>query len=115
MLNCAHPSHFSHLLGSLGERRARLRGLRANASRRSHAELDAATELDAGNPQELGEDYVRLKGDWPALNVIGGCCGTDHRHVAAMAAAVVGPPHLAAACRLSGSGRIEPLRRRSGG
>ena len=61
MLNCAHPSHFERVLGSLGERRARLRGLRANASRRSHAELDAATELDAGNPLELGADYARLK------------------------------------------------------
>ena len=82
MLNCAHPSHFERVLGSLGERRARLRGLRANASRRSHAELDAATELDAGNPRELGADYARLEADWPSLCVIGGCCGTDHRHVA---------------------------------
>ena len=54
MINCAHPSHFERVLGTLGERRARLRGVRANASRRSHAELDSATELDAGNPQELG-------------------------------------------------------------
>ena len=60
MVNCAHPSHFERVLGSLGERRARLRGLRANASRRSHAELDAATELDAGNPRQLGADYARL-------------------------------------------------------
>ena len=60
MLNCAHPSHFERVLGSLGEHRERLRGLRANASRRSHAELDAATELDDGNPRELGADYARL-------------------------------------------------------
>jgi homocysteine S-methyltransferase len=90
MLNCAHPSHFERVLGALGERRSRLRGLRANASRRSHAELDAATELDAGNPLELGADYARLKAQWPSLNVIGGCCGTDHRHVAAMSSALVG-------------------------
>jgi len=90
MLNCAHPSHFAHVLAELGERRARLRGLRANASRLSHAELDAATELDAGNPRELGDDYARLKSSWPTLSVLGGCCGTDHRHVAAMAAALVG-------------------------
>jgi len=89
MLNCAHPSHFERVLDSLGERRSRLRGLRANASRRSHAELDAATELDAGDPSELGADYARLKAAWPSLNVIGGCCGTDHRHVAAMGRALL--------------------------
>jgi len=89
MLNCAHPSHIEPVLASLGARQSRLRGLRANASRRSHAELDAATELDAGNPSELGADYARLKAAWPSLNVIGGCCGTDHRHVAAMSAALL--------------------------
>ena len=88
MINCAHPSHFERVLGTLGERRARLRGVRANASRRSHAELDSATELDAGNPQELGGDYLRLKSALPNLCVVGGCCGTDHRHVAAMSSAL---------------------------
>jgi homocysteine S-methyltransferase len=111
MLNCAHPSHFAHVLEGLGERRARLRGLRANASRSSHAELDAATELDPGNPHELGEDYARLKASWPTLGVIGGCCGTDHRHVAAMAAAVVAPRELATRCRVSGAIHVEPLGR----
>jgi homocysteine S-methyltransferase len=110
MLNCAHPSHFAHVLDGLGERRGRLQGLRANASRRSHAELDAATELDPGDPQELGADYLRLKGLWPALNVVGGCCGTDHRHVAAMAAALVAPPQAAGARRANGSMRVEGLR-----
>jgi homocysteine S-methyltransferase len=110
MLNCAHPSHFAHVLDELGERRARLRGLRANASRSSHAELDAATELDAGDPEELGADYRRLKARWPTLTVIGGCCGTDHRHVAAMAAALIGGSASAGACRVSGAMRVEPLR-----
>jgi homocysteine S-methyltransferase len=109
MLNCAHPSHFAHVLEGLGERRARLRGLRANASRRSHAELDAATELDPGNPHELGEDYARLTAIWPSLNVIGGCCGTDHRHVSAMAAAVMGPRELATGCRLCGSVHVAAI------
>jgi homocysteine S-methyltransferase len=108
MLNCAHPSHFAHVLDGLGERRARLRGLRANASRRSHAELDAATELDAGDPRELGEDYARLKASWPSLNVIGGCCGTDHRHVEAMAAALVSGSD-SDACGHSGPVRVERL------
>jgi homocysteine S-methyltransferase len=113
MLNCAHPSHFAHVLDELGERRNRLRGLRANASRRSHAELDTATELDAGDPRELGEDYARLIESWPTLRVIGGCCGTDHRHVAAMAAALVGPHELATGCRVGGAIRVEPLGRRA--
>ena len=65
----------------------RIGGLRANASRKSHAELDAATELDAGDPQDLGERYRRLRSPLPRLNVLGGCCGTDHRHVAAICAA----------------------------
>jgi len=108
MLNCAHPSHFAHVLDSLGTRRARLRGLRANASRLSHAELDVATELDAGNPQELGRDYAQLKSSWPSLNVIGGCCGTDHRHVAAMADAVIGADP--ALCRTAGAVQVERLR-----
>jgi homocysteine S-methyltransferase len=114
MLNCAHPSHFAHVLEALGARRGRLCGVRANASRLSHAELDAATELDPGDPEELGEDYARLKADWPTLNVIGGCCGTDHRHVAAMAAALVGSPPAAPVCRTSGAMRVEHLRRGHG-
>jgi len=113
MLNCAHPSHFAHVLAELGERRGRLRGLRANASRLSHAQLDAATELDPGNPRELGEDYARLKASWPTLSVLGGCCGTDHRHVAAMAAALVGPRELANGCRVDGAIHVEPLGRRA--
>ena len=84
MLNCAHPDHFCHLLDTDAGWQARLRGLRANASRLSHAELDACTELDAGNPVELGDQYRGLRRQLPWLNVLGGCCGTDHRHVAAI-------------------------------
>jgi len=86
MLNCAHPDHFQ---GSLrGPWAARIRGLRANASRKSHAELNESTSLDAGNPAELGRQYAELKrGLLPKLNVMGGCCGTDHRHVEQIAAA----------------------------
>jgi homocysteine S-methyltransferase len=89
MINCAHPVHFEGILDELGARRGRIRGLRANASRRSHAELDACTDLDAGNPLELGRDYRSLRARLPALTVVGGCCGTDHRHVAAIAEALL--------------------------
>ena len=92
MINCAHPSHFAHVLESGEPWLARLRGLRANASKRSHAELDAAPDLDAGDPVELGEDYRALRRRLPHLNVLGGCCGTDHRHVQAICRACVPMP-----------------------
>jgi S-methylmethionine-dependent homocysteine/selenocysteine methylase len=81
MVNCAHPSHFAHRLE--GPMRDRIGGLRANASRLSHAELDAATALDDGNPAEFGADCAALAALLPGLRIIGGCCGSDHRHVAA--------------------------------
>ena len=84
MINCAHPEHFTTVLSDGGAWRGRIRGLRANASRRSHAELDASTELDAGNPDELGGQYRELRALLPGLAVAGGCCGTDHRHIDAM-------------------------------
>lgn len=81
MINCAHPTHFEHVLTGGGSWLERLRGLRANASRKSHAELNESPELDVGDPVELGTQYARLKERLPRLNVMGGCCGTDHRHV----------------------------------
>ncbi len=84
MINCAHPTHFDHALPAGATWLARIRGLRANASKRSHAELDAATELDAGDPVDLGKRYRALKPLLPNLCVLGGCCGTDHRHVEAI-------------------------------
>jgi len=86
MVNCAHPSHFDGVFDG-GAWTRRIRGLRANASARSHAELDVMTTLDAGDPDDLGGRYRRLRAPLPNLNVLGGCCGTDHRHVAAMCAA----------------------------
>ena len=80
-MNCAHPSHFEACLADGGAWTARIRGVRANASTQSHAELDAATQLDSGDPSDLGDRYVRLRASLPALNVLGGCCGTDHRHL----------------------------------
>ena len=85
MVNCAHPSHFDAVAAGLdNEVRERIRGIRANASTMSHAELDEAEELDDGDPQDLGERYRALRGDLPNLTVLGGCCGTDLRHVRAI-------------------------------
>jgi len=85
-INCAHPSHFAQAVDD-DLLRARVGSIRANASRMSHAELDEAAELDDGNPQELAEDYRELLELLPNLCVLGGCCGTDHRHLTAIAAA----------------------------
>jgi len=87
MINCAHPSHFEQRLHSDEPWRARIRGVRGNASKCSHAELDAAEALDEGNPAELGRDYRRLQQMLPNLRIYGGCCGTDLRHVASIAEA----------------------------
>lgn len=89
MINCAHPTHFEHIVAEGGEWLDRVRGLRANASHRSHAELDEAPDLDEGNPIELATQYARLKNRISRLNVMGGCCGTDHRHVEQIAEACV--------------------------
>jgi S-methylmethionine-dependent homocysteine/selenocysteine methylase len=85
MISCAHPEHFDAVLDPRADWASRIRAVRANASRRSHAELDEATELDDGNPGELGRQYRDLVRLLPNLSVLGGCCGTDHRHVAAIA------------------------------
>ncbi|MDW5441305.1 homocysteine S-methyltransferase family protein [Polaromonas sp. SM01] len=83
-INCAHPLHMASCFEPGGSWTARIRGLRANASTRSHAELDAATELDIGDPLDLAGRYRRLRAPLPALNVLGGCCGTDLRHLRAI-------------------------------
>jgi homocysteine S-methyltransferase len=87
MINCAHPTHFEHLLAEDEPWIQRVRGLRANASRKTHAELDESSELDIGDPVELGKQYAELKRGQPQLNVMGGCCGTDIRHLEQIAAA----------------------------
>ena len=85
MVNCAHPDHFTEALLNGGAAISRIRGLRANASRCSHAELDAMTELDDGNPEELALMYRQIRESLPRITVLGGCCGTDLRHIAAIA------------------------------
>jgi S-methylmethionine-dependent homocysteine/selenocysteine methylase len=81
MINCAHPSHFAAALTRGGRWVRRIRAIRPNASARSHAELDEAGELDSGDPRDLGRRCAELAAALPHLNVFGGCCGTDHRHV----------------------------------
>jgi homocysteine S-methyltransferase len=85
MINCAHPTHFEAVVKVDGEWRERILGLRANASRMSHAELDEAEELDEGDPHEFAQEHVALREHLPRLTVLGGCCGTDARHVGEIA------------------------------
>lgn len=88
-INCAHPDHFTDALKADRAAIGRIELLRANASRASHADLDAATELDDGDPIELGWLYASLLRTYPHVRVLGGCCGTDSRHVEAIARACV--------------------------
>jgi homocysteine S-methyltransferase len=81
MINCAHPRHFEAVLEDGGAWQDRIRGLRANASTKSHAELDESEELDEGDPEQLGADYRALRPRLANVTVLGGCCGTDHRHI----------------------------------
>lgn len=83
MINCAHPTHFQRELesGTGSAWVGRIRGIRANASHKSHAELDEATELDSGNPIEFGNEHCGLHTAFGQLNVFGGCCGSDERHI----------------------------------
>ena len=82
-VNCAHPVHVAAALAEPGGWRERIRGVRYNASTRSHAELDEAPDLDEGDIGLLADRHQRLAGDLPALAIVGGCCGTDARHVGA--------------------------------
>lgn len=93
MVNCAYPTHFQEVLGPEGAWRHRVMGLRVNASTKSHAELDEATELDEGSPEGLAADHAALRDRLPAVAVLGGCCGTDTRHVAALFSAWVADGH----------------------
>jgi homocysteine S-methyltransferase len=90
MVNCAHPTHFEHVLDPDAEWARRIRGVRANASTKSHAELDKSDELDPGDPADLAARYRTLQERLPNLTVVGGCCGTDETHVREICAAVLG-------------------------
>ena len=92
MINCAHPTHFAEQLTPGAGWLARVKAIVANASCRSHAELDVATELDRGDVADLTGWYGRLHSILPDLRVVGGCCGTDHEHVTAIAGALAAVP-----------------------
>jgi len=92
LVNCAHPTHFASVLEAgleAGEPWVeRVQAIRANSSTMSHAELDVAEQLDRGDVQGLAGHYAELQRTLPKLRVVGGCCGTDHEHIAAIADAL---------------------------
>jgi S-methylmethionine-dependent homocysteine/selenocysteine methylase len=89
LINCAHPSHFEGALNAGETWARRIHGVRANASAKSHQELDESEALDSGDPADLGRRYVDLRRSFPDIRILGGCCGTDHRHVAAISEACI--------------------------
>ena len=91
MINCAHPTHFANVLTDGEPWLERIRGIRANASTKSHAELNDSEELDEGNPVELGRQHRELLSKLKNLRVLGGCCGTDHRHIEEILKACIAP------------------------
>ena len=82
-INCAHPTHFMDVVSTNDSWLCKIRSVRANASCMSHAELDESEELDEGDPKELAKLYKQLRVKLPNLNVLGGCCGTDHQQYSA--------------------------------
>jgi S-methylmethionine-dependent homocysteine/selenocysteine methylase len=92
MVNCAHPTHFDATLEEETGWVQRIRGVRANSSRKSHAELDEAEELDDGDPVEFGQEYAQLRARFPQITILGGCCGTDERHIQQIARACNAAP-----------------------
>jgi S-methylmethionine-dependent homocysteine/selenocysteine methylase len=89
LINCAHPTHFEGALDAGETWARRIHGVRANASTKSHQELDESETLDAGDPMDLSRRYVDLRRSFPGMRILGGCCGTDHRHVAAICEACI--------------------------
>ena len=96
LINCAHPTHFEGALAAGEPWMTRILGVKANASAKSHAELDESETLDSGDPIDLGRRYQLLRRSFPTMRILGGCCGTDHRHVAAICEACVPPLALSA-------------------
>jgi S-methylmethionine-dependent homocysteine/selenocysteine methylase len=90
MINCAHPSHFAAVLDPNARWTDRVRAVRANGSRKSHSELDDATELDSGDPVAFGHEHADLRSRFPQLTILGGCCGTDLRHIEQIATTCIG-------------------------
>jgi homocysteine S-methyltransferase len=88
MVNCVHPSVFRKCAARMAMespvQSRRVVGLQANTSPRAPGELDGSSVLLTEDPDRLAEAMVRLHNDF-GLRILGGCCGTDDRHIARLA------------------------------
>lgn len=85
MLNCVHPANARRTIAAgpnnSAQLKSRLIGLQGNASRMSPEELDGRVELDADPPERWARAMLSLHDDFD-MRILGGCCGTDNRHIA---------------------------------
>ena len=79
-INCVHPTIFKEALKHSDPGSGRILGLQANTSLKSPEELDGLDYLDTSEPKEFAESMLALHTQF-GLKIIGGCCGTDHRHI----------------------------------
>lgn len=82
--NCAHPVEFEPALNG-GAWTDRLRYVRPNASKMDKIALCKLGHLEDGDPEELGGQMADLKRRFPQADILGGCCGTDERHLGEIA------------------------------
>jgi homocysteine S-methyltransferase len=84
MANCTHASIFKsammHDINSSATVRKRVEGLLANTAALNPEELDDSEELVEEDPQIFGKSVASLHGEL-GLKILGGCCGTDGRHI----------------------------------
>ncbi|WP_135501055.1 homocysteine S-methyltransferase family protein [Roseovarius aestuariivivens] len=80
MINCTHPTEFMPGLDDGGWVR-RLGGFMPNAVAMDTLDLCKLGHLEDGDPAELGGQMADLARRYPHINVWGGCCGTDGRHI----------------------------------
>jgi homocysteine S-methyltransferase len=83
--NCSHPLEFEPALADAGPWLERLRYVRPNAARMEKIALCSLGHLEDGDPVELGEQMAEVARMLPRTDIIGGCCGTDERHLAEIA------------------------------
>ncbi len=88
MLNCTHPQHVTGMLTGAGAWRERIRGIRANASPLGLVEPPEGQPLDPGDVAEFASAMQQVNELAPSITILGGCCGTDVRHVRAVADAM---------------------------
>ena len=83
--NCSHPLEFEPAIADAGPWLDRLRYIRPNAAKMDKIALCSLGHLEDGDPEELGEQMGDVVRRLPRADIIGGCCGTDERHLSEIA------------------------------